>query len=307
MNRYVTSLQESVNDCGAPRSWSLLPFKCTLGALLVAAILAAPASAEVIPVGTLTNYSIISVGTGASITMNSGPVGGVVLLGAGTTSSSSGGNNGAIPGGVQVSPPVSGDNLTHLQNPVVVTMVPSTVGTTALSDAIALSSFAAGLTATQTFGAINGTQVITGNGDTNVINIASLHNPTLTLSGGPNDVFIINVSGSFQTNHPVTLVGITPSQILWNFTGTGTVLQTSGGAVLPGTFLTTHGGQFNLDNVDVMGALINATGNITFVSGAHLEFLPFTPPEEIPEPGTLALLGAGLATVVGVRQRSLRK
>ncbi|HLG94684.1 MAG TPA: hypothetical protein VKX49_00080, partial [Bryobacteraceae bacterium] len=147
MNRYVTSLQESVNDCGAPRSWSLLPFKCTLGALLVAAILAAPASAEVIPVGTLTNYSIISVGTGASITMNSGPVGGVVLLGAGTTSSSSGGNNGAIPGGVQVSPPVSGDNLTHLQNPVVVTMVPSTVGTTALSDAIALSSFAAGLTA----------------------------------------------------------------------------------------------------------------------------------------------------------------
>jgi hypothetical protein len=86
---------------------------------------------------------------------------------------------------------------------------------------------------------------------------------------------VFNVSGNFQTNVAMTLVGVTSSQILWNFTGTsGDVFQTSGGDVLFGTFLATHGGNFNFSNLDLSGQLINTAGKIQFVSGSTIESVP---------------------------------
>jgi hypothetical protein len=94
----------------------------------------------------------------------------------------------------------------------------------AFSDASTSSSTAVALPATQTYGAITGTQTITGNGGLDVIDIASLHNPDLTISGDSSDLFVFNVAGLFQTNQtnqPIILNGISASQILWNLTGTG--------------------------------------------------------------------------------------
>ena len=114
----------------------------------------------------------------------------------------------------------------------------------------------------------------------NVIDVGSIQNATLTINGSANDYFIFNVSTGIQTNHVMTLTGgVTASHILWNLTGTGTVLQTSGGDVLVGTFLATNGGAFQFSELQLTGALINTGGNIQLVSGNHtLTQAGFTPP-----------------------------
>ena len=265
------------------------------------------ALADTITMGpVLPNYAIVSVGSNASLMVNSGPIVGSVLIGDGSTATSSGGGNGQVTGGVFVSGTVSGDDLQHLQIPPVVTVVSPSVGTQAFSDVATDSSTDAALPATQTFGAINGTQTITGNGGLNVIDIASLHNPNLTISGSSSDVFVFNVSGLFQTNQAITLNGVSASQILWNLTGTGTVFQTSGGDTLFGTFLATDGGDFQFSSLNLTGELIDTDGHIQFVSNSSLTGQPFAPPVPEPATATLLLLGTGLASVVGATRRRVR-
>lgn len=261
----------------------------------------------------LPNYAIVSVGSGASIMMNSGPVNGKVLVGDDSNVTSAGGGGGRITGGVDKSGTTTGDSppFKNLATPPVVNIVPASLAAQAFTDAATLSAAAAGLTPTQTFGSISGTQTITGNGGLNVINIASLSNPNLTLSGTSTDIFVINVSGSFSTNRAITLQGITAAQILWNFTGTGTVFSTSGGNKLYGTFLATSpGARFQFSSLDLTGALINTGGHIQFVSNSSMTFVPFTVTEEevIPEPSSLVLFGTGLVAFAGVfRWRSARR
>lgn len=272
-----------------------------------AAVLLAPATSEATPVlsmGTvLANYAVVSVGPSASLTVNSGPITGMVLIGDGSNATSSGGGSGGVTGGVDVSPPVTGDDLQHLQNPPSVNIVSSSVGTTAFSDAAALSAAASAQMVTQTFGAINGTQTITGDGGLNVIDIASLQNPKLTISGDSSDVFVFNVSGLFNTNEALTLNGVTASQLLWNLTGSsGNIFQTSGGDTLYGTFLATNGGDFQFSALNLTGELINTAGHIQFVSNSSMTASPFLPPS-VPEPASWLLFLAGCAGLLLMRHR----
>jgi hypothetical protein len=177
-------------------------------------------------------------------------------------------------------PARNGDFLAHIQIPPTIVTVASNIGTTAFADANALSTAASALPATQTFANINGATTITGNGGTNVIDVGSIMNAPLTLSGGANDIFVFNVSGTIQTNQPMTLSGgVTASHILFNLTGTtGNIFQTSGGDLLFGTFLATDGGDFQFSNLDLTGQLINTDGHIQFVSGSTIPTsMPFVP------------------------------
>jgi hypothetical protein len=289
-----------------PKLLSLTKIFCA--AVLLAICSVGQASADTITEGSvLPNYAVVSVGPNASLTVNSGPITGNVLIGDGSTSSSSGGGNGQVTGTVDVSPAESGDSLSHIQIPPNIHPVSSSVGTQAFSDAGKLSSTAAGLSATQTFGAINGTLIINGNGGLNVIDVTSLQNPLLTINGNAHDFFVFNVSGLFNTNQVITLHGVTAGQILWNFTATsGTVFQTSGGDGLFGTFLATDGGDFQFSNLVLTGQLINTDGHIQLVSGSGVTGSPLTPP--VPEPGSLMLFGTGLLSIAGLaRKRILRK
>jgi hypothetical protein len=155
----------------------------------------------------LPNYAVVSVGLSSSIMVNSGPITGNVLLGDGNNSSSSGGGNGQVTGHVDVSPPASGDFLSQIQIPPTTNIVSTFVGVKAFNDANTLSAAASALPPTQTFTTIGGGQTISGNGDTNVIDVATI-NGAFTLSGTASDIFVFDVSGSFNSNQPMTLTGV---------------------------------------------------------------------------------------------------
>jgi len=64
------------------------------------------------------------------------------------------------------------------------------------------------------------------------INNINLSSATITIQGGPSDTFIFNVTGPgwgagvhILNNVKTTLVGVAPSQILWNVTAMGTTVD----------------------------------------------------------------------------------
>jgi len=271
----------------------------------------------------LINYSLVSVGPGSSFNINSGPLVGLILIGNGTVATGSGNNQCSTPGTCNnttgtpllydVSGTASGNQLTMggSNNPrPVITMVDPSLAITAVTDARALSSAASGLTPTQAF-----SNNIVGDGGINVINVASISSNSANsprISGGPNDLFIFNVSNSvsFGNASIPTLVGVDPDQILWNLTASsGQCFSTSGGSAMQfGTFLAVNGCNFQFSNLGLTGQLINVGGNIQFVSGSSINaFAPFIGTQEvIPEPSTFLLLGTGLVGVVGAARRKLR-
>ncbi|HEY2381569.1 MAG TPA: PEP-CTERM sorting domain-containing protein [Terriglobia bacterium] len=288
----------------ALRSSRVLLF--SLLAIAASSLPGMPAYGDALTLGNLLgNYSIVSAGPNASIMVNSGPITGSILLGDGTNTMSSGGGGGRVTGTVYLSGTVKGDDLWHIATAPMTQLIAASFGQQAFMDANTLSATAAGLTATQAYANINGTQTINGTGGLNVIDVGSLHNPNLTISGTASSIFVFNVSGSFQTNEALTLDGVTASQILWNFTGnSGNVFQTSGGDLLYGTFLATNGGNFQFSNLDLSGELINTGGRIQFVSGSEIASNQPFAGTGVPEPSTMTLLAAGLTVGLFVRRHS---
>ena len=276
------------------------------GALLIAFPNAAQAAIPAgLDLGMDNNFAFIDLGA-TTLGWNSGPIAGNVLFGLGLHANLSGGNNGGLTNGGVLFHDSSAVISGSLQNPVTETLVPTTTTQDAATIAQNVSSFASSLAATQTFTTISNTTTITGNGGLNVIDVANITNAKLTLSGTANDFFLFNVSNAISTNQPMTLSGgVSPSNILFNLTGTGTVavFQTSGGDVSFGTYLATNGGKFQFSNLNLTGRLINVGGDVQFVSGSMIP--------AVPEPGTFALIGIGaIALVCAVREprrRGLRR
>src|SRR5262249_35205631 len=108
--------------------------------------------------------------------------------------------------------------------------------TQANSDAVAAAATFSALAPTLTVSGnqITGTMTINGSAGVNVLNITglNLNHETLTLNAPVGAQFIINDSGGFVLNSgTINLTGgLTTSDVVYNITGSGSALSTSGGA-----------------------------------------------------------------------------
>ncbi len=127
------------------------------------------------------------------------------------------------------------------------------------------SQCASGLACTQNVGDLTTSMTFTGNGGLSVIciNNINLVGATITIQGGPSDTFIFNVTGPGVgspgahnlNNVKTTLVGVTPSQILWNVTASGTTVNaTKLTTKIVGTWLVPNG-SFILDKAVLNGSV----------------------------------------------------
>jgi choice-of-anchor A domain-containing protein len=108
-------------------------------------------------------------------------------------------------------------------------------------DAAALNALTtvAAMTPTQVFGHIRRETRITGNGGVNVIDIDGNITDSLVLSGGSNDVFFVNVSGTIRLSDHRTLGvagGVSAGAVLYNLIGAGQV-EIGERSVVDGTIL----------------------------------------------------------------------
>ena len=133
--------------------------------------------------------------------------------------------------------------------------------------ALAESNAAAALTPTQTFNQIVSSQTIVGNGGQNVILVTQLihlSGGNLIISGGSSDTFIFNVTQGLQLDGGANIVlqGVPPSNVLFNFPGSGDQIQTSGNAQTAGIYLAPN------RVIQINGGVHNSE----FISGRTLSF-----------------------------------
>jgi hypothetical protein len=163
----------------------------------------------------------------------------------------------------------------------------------AVQDALNASQQAAALPSTQpSITNINlgdhGMMTINGTGQ-DVINLTNFvlgNQATLTLNAPAGDSFIFNISGNFSDQGLVLLTGgITPDDVLFNVTGTGSAVQFSGGgnqAQLNGILLAPFR-DIQLAPGLVTGEIIGGGNILTLTSGA----------DAVPEASTTMLLITG--------------
>lgn len=172
------------------------------------------------------------------------------------------------------------------------------------------SSTLEGLTADQTYTTWNTTQTIAGNGGVNVLSITGdigLNNATVTLTGGPNDIFVINLEGKFEVKGAGKIIagsGMDASRILINVIGT---LGGPGGNVVKGENCEVHGTflvtarQVDIKGSSIFGAIYGGTSEIKLDKAgstlADINYVAF-----VPEPATLALLVVGILPILGRRR-----
>lgn len=152
---------------------------------------AAAQSLSGLDLGHAKDYAFVSLGSGGSAKINSGPIAGSVLIGQGSTLTTSGGNNGGLTdGGIVFYDGTGSVDSSGLENPPPESLIGQAITLSALNSARDVSAYASSLSATQNYGTISSATTLIGNGGLNVINLDKLKGAELTFSGSADDFFV---------------------------------------------------------------------------------------------------------------------
>ena len=165
------------------------------------------------------------------------------------------------------------------------------------------------LTPDVSLGNVNSAQTFNGNGAVKVINMNSLTlgSGNITLSGGASDYFVLNIAQGLSLTGSSSIVGsgIDASHILVNLYDSsgslGLVAHVddviNGTVIIPSDSATFHG---------IFGAIWSGNKQITLMSGAKVESVPFSPPSTVPDAGSsLALMSIGLGFLATAKRKFL--
>jgi hypothetical protein len=152
---------------------------------------------------------------------------------------------------------------------------------------------AATLAPMQSFGSITSGTTIHGNGGLNVIKIGSINlqgGSVLTLAGGANDIFIINVTGTLTAGGGSAIkagLGVATGHVLFNVVGD---INTNGNSYTDGTYLT-KSANITISGGVHFGEFISGGSFLKFQSGPKVTNIPFQPVTECLAGVTINLSG----------------
>jgi hypothetical protein len=178
-------------------------------------------------------------------------------------------------------------DITHSNNVKVDQGIQKVSTAAANAAAIDASSQIAAMTPTRSIADIRNSLTIQGNGGVNVVNVKSIQldgSSALTLKGGANDYFLINVSGKFAMtgNTMIALDGVQQSHVIFNILGSGEQVAFTGKSFAQGSFLAVNR-DISVSGATVYGQLIGGENHqIAITSGAHVCGVPFQPPCDSP-------------------------
>jgi len=127
----------------------------------------------------------------------------------------------------------------------------------------------AGFTPTLTLGGdLNGNTTISRTAGLNVVDITGVNvNGTITVNGGANDIFYVNVGSNFNVQGITLAGGVKASNVFWNLAN-GQSSNLSGN--LSGNFLSFNGSgqaaQLNINNATVNGELVAGSFNMNDIN-----------------------------------------
>ena len=286
------------------------------------------ATSTPITLGAASTYGVL-VGSGDTLTLAGGfNESGNIGIGKNSTANLSGNN--AISGSAYED---SGVTTNYSGNTSISGSIVTQSMTTAISDANTAAAAATALT--RTTGLVDqGGSISLNNSSLTIkaltnlsengldISSLSLTNGTLTFddNGFTNAKFIINITGAFSVTSSGALKsiiqginGASADDIIFNIEGTGSTVSITGNSTnqVIGTILAPQRGVTLGGGGSLAGAIIAGVNNAGTTStvqsgsgGYNITGLGYTPrPVSTPEPSTIALFGAGIASLIGVRRR----